>query len=212
MQVKVTKAAEDNIAVPAGTAVTASKFSKFLVCLQADGTVTITQGNVAASLAWRFGDVAEAFARAPHVFRESYYQHRGGPHSMEGRGVIAQFEAATDQLTMWSSTQSPFLVRRFIAQYLEREESGIRVIAPDVGGGFGPKAGHYPEELLAAIVAAMGRAAFVMRIRAAEVVHRNLEIACARIRQGRHAFAEAVQLGLGPLLHVQLHIEQGSRV
>ena len=111
------------------------------------------QGNVAASLAWRFGDVAEAFARAPHVFRESYYQHRGGPHSMEGRGVIAQFEAATDQLTMWSSTQSPFLVRRFIAQYLEREESGIRVLAPDVGGGFGPKAGHYPEELLAAIVA-----------------------------------------------------------
>ncbi len=111
------------------------------------------QGNVAASLAWRFGDVAEAFARAPHVFRESYYQHRGGPHSMEGRGVIAQFEAATDQLTIWSSTQSPFLVRRFIAQYLEREESGIRVIAPDVGGGFGPKASHYPEELLAAIVA-----------------------------------------------------------
>jgi carbon-monoxide dehydrogenase large subunit len=111
------------------------------------------QGNVAASLAWRFGDAAEAFARARHVFRESYYQHRGGPHSMEGRGVIAQFEAATDQLTMWSSTQSPFLVRRFIAQYLEREESGIRVIAPDVGGGFGPKAGHYPEELLAAIVA-----------------------------------------------------------
>jgi carbon-monoxide dehydrogenase large subunit len=110
-------------------------------------------GNVAATAVWKFGDAAAAIARAPHVFRESYYQHRGGPHSMEGRGVIAQHDAAADQLTLWSSTQSPFLVRRYLAQYLEREESGIRVIAPDVGGGFGPKAGHYPEELVAAIVA-----------------------------------------------------------
>jgi len=110
-------------------------------------------GNVAATVAWKFGDTAPALARAPHVFRESYRQHRGAPHSMEGRGVIAQYETATDQLTLWSSTQSPFLVRRYLAQYLEREEAAIRVIAPDVGGGFGPKAGHYPEELVAALAA-----------------------------------------------------------
>ncbi len=109
--------------------------------------------NVGASVAWRFGDVGAAFAKASHVFKETYHQHRGAPHSMEGRAVLAQFESASDQLTMWSSTQSPFLVRRFLAQYLEREEAGIRVIAPDVGGGFGPKAGHYPEELVAALVA-----------------------------------------------------------
>lgn len=109
--------------------------------------------NVGASVAWRYGDVAAAFATAPHVFKESYHQHRGAPHSMEGRAVLAQYESAADQLTMWSSTQSPFLVRRFVAQYLGREESGIRVIAPDVGGGFGPKAGHYAEELVAALVA-----------------------------------------------------------
>jgi aerobic carbon-monoxide dehydrogenase large subunit len=109
--------------------------------------------NIGASVAWRFGDVGAAFAKAPHVFKESYHQHRGAPHSMEGRAVVAQFDPAMDQLTMWSSTQSPFLVRRFLAQYLEREEAGIRVIAPDVGGGFGPKAGHYPEELTAALVA-----------------------------------------------------------
>ncbi len=109
--------------------------------------------NIGASVAWRYGDMAAAFAKAAHVFKESYHQHRGAPHSMEGRAVLAQYEPATDQLTMWSSTQSPFLVRRFLAQYLEREEAGIRVIAPDVGGGFGPKAGHYPEELVAALVA-----------------------------------------------------------
>ena len=111
------------------------------------------QNNLAATVAWKFGDAAAAFARAPHVFRETYHQHRGAPHSIEGRGVIAQYDAVADQLTLWSSTQSPFLVRRYLAQYLEREESAIRVIAPDVGGGFGPKAGHYPEELVAALVA-----------------------------------------------------------
>ncbi len=111
------------------------------------------QSNLAATVAWKFGDAPAAIARAPHVFRETYFQHRGAPHSIEGRGVIAQHEAAADQLTLWSSTQSPFLVRRYLAQYLEREEAGIRVIAPDVGGGFGPKAGHYPEELVAALVA-----------------------------------------------------------
>jgi carbon-monoxide dehydrogenase large subunit len=111
------------------------------------------QSNLAATVAWKFGDAAAAIARAPHVFRESYFQHRGGPHSMEGRAVIAQHDPGTNELTLWSSTQSPFLVRRYLAQYLAREEAGIRVIAPDVGGGFGPKAGHYPEELVAALVA-----------------------------------------------------------
>ncbi|MDH4188633.1 MAG: xanthine dehydrogenase family protein molybdopterin-binding subunit [Betaproteobacteria bacterium] len=120
------------------------------------GAATAHRGasdNLAATLAWKFGDAAAALARAPHVFRESYFQHRGAPHSMEGRAVIAQHDAALDQLTLWSASQSPFLVRRFLAQYLNREESAIRVIAPDVGGGFGPKAGHYPEELVAALAA-----------------------------------------------------------
>ena len=107
--------------------------------------------NLVASLAWRFGDIARAFAGAAHVLRETYVQHRGGPHSMECRGVIASYEAATDQLSLWSATQAPYNVRRFLAQYLEREESSIRVVAPDVGGGFGPKAAHYPEELVLAL-------------------------------------------------------------
>lgn len=111
------------------------------------------RSNLAGTLEWKFGDAARAFARAEHVFRESYFEHRGGSQSMEGRAVLAQFDAGTDQLTVWTSTQSPFLVRRHIAAYLGREETGIRVITPDVGGGFGPKAAHYPEELLMAIAA-----------------------------------------------------------
>lgn len=109
--------------------------------------------NLAATVAWKFGDIDQAFSKAPHIFKESYYQHRGVVHSMECRGVIAQYDDQIDHITLWTSTQSPFLVRRFLAQFLEREEVCIRVIAPDVGGGFGPKAAHYPEELVLTLLA-----------------------------------------------------------
>jgi carbon-monoxide dehydrogenase large subunit len=109
--------------------------------------------NLVARIPWKFGDPENVFKNAPHVFRENYVQHRGGCHSMECRGVVASYDAFADQLTLWSSTQSPYLIRRFLSQYLEREEAKIRVVAPDVGGGFGPKAAHYPEELALALAA-----------------------------------------------------------
>ncbi len=109
--------------------------------------------NLVARIPWKFGDADAAFAKARHVFRETYTQHRGGCHSMECRGVVAAHDGFSDQLTLWSSTQSPYLVRRFLSQYIGREEAKIRVVAPDVGGGFGPKAVHYPEELALALAA-----------------------------------------------------------
>jgi carbon-monoxide dehydrogenase large subunit len=109
--------------------------------------------NLVARIPWKFGDADAAFASARHVFREQYSQHRGGCHSIECRGVVASYDAFADQLVLWSSTQSPYLIRRFLSQYLEREEARIRVVAPDVGGGFGPKAAHYPEELALALAA-----------------------------------------------------------
>lgn len=111
------------------------------------------ESNLAATLHWKFGDIQAAFSQADHVFDETYFQHRGSPQFMECRGVLAQTEPGTGRLTVWSATQSPFLVRRFLAAYLDREESSIRVLAPDVGGGFGPKAVHYAEELVVALVA-----------------------------------------------------------
>jgi carbon-monoxide dehydrogenase large subunit len=114
--------------------------------------------NRVARIPWKFGDADAVFASAKNVYRESYVQHRGGCHSMECRGVVASHDAFADQLTLWSSTQSPYLIRRFLADYLGREESRIRVVAPDVGGGFGPKAAHYPEEVaLAAAALKIGR-------------------------------------------------------
>ncbi|HUC63615.1 MAG TPA: xanthine dehydrogenase family protein molybdopterin-binding subunit [Alphaproteobacteria bacterium] len=103
--------------------------------------------NVVGRVRANFGDVEAAFANAPHVFKETHRQHRGGPHSMETRGVLASYDGATDLLTVWNSTQSPYNARRFLAAHLGRDEHKVRVIAPDVGGGFGPKAAYYAEDV-----------------------------------------------------------------
>lgn len=103
--------------------------------------------NLVAGLQARFGPVEEIFASAPHVFSEAFTTHRGGCHSMEGRGVIAAADPIHGQLTIWSSTQAPHMIRRLVAEQLGRDERLVRVIAPDVGGGFGPKCSLYPEEV-----------------------------------------------------------------
>jgi carbon-monoxide dehydrogenase large subunit len=104
--------------------------------------------NIAARLAARFGDVEPAFAQAHSTVQIADWQHRGGCHAMECRGVIAQAMPATGEMTVWSSTQCPYLIRRALAEQFGLAETSIRVIAPDVGGGFGPKAGFYVEEIM----------------------------------------------------------------
>ena len=114
--------------------------------------------NVIATMRAAHGDIDAVFARAAHRFTESFDTHRGGCHSMEGRGVIATVDPLDGDLSVWTSSQSPYMVRRHLATYLGRDESTIRVVAPDVGGGFGPKANAYPEEFAVALAAlACGR-------------------------------------------------------
>jgi aerobic carbon-monoxide dehydrogenase large subunit len=102
--------------------------------------------NVASAFRMGYGDADAAFASAPHVFTEEIWQHRGGGMAMETRAVIASLDPAHDLLTVWSATQTPHIGRRMIADLLDRNLESIRVIAPDVGGGFGPKAIFYAEE------------------------------------------------------------------
>jgi carbon-monoxide dehydrogenase large subunit len=111
--------------------------------------------NVVSQFVMNYGDVETAFASAPHVFREELWQHRGGGMAMETRGVLAQANVTTDSLTLWSSTQTPHIARRMLAEVLDVDLESIRIIAPDVGGGFGPKAIFYPED---AVVAHASRA------------------------------------------------------
>jgi carbon-monoxide dehydrogenase large subunit len=102
--------------------------------------------NVAAVVAMSYGDVEAAFAHAAHVFEEEFSLHRGGAMTLEGRAVLASYDAGADMLTVWSATQTPHLCRATLADLLERDLESIRVIAPHVGGGFGTKAPFYAEE------------------------------------------------------------------
>ena len=94
------------------------------------------------------GDVERALEDAPHSIEERLHHRRHGGIPMEGRGVVAMAETKPRRLTVWSSTQVPHSVRRQIASLLDLTEESIRVVAPHVGGGFGPKVVVYPEEVL----------------------------------------------------------------
>ena len=102
--------------------------------------------NIAAVVPMSYGDVEAAFAGAAHVFEQELFLHRGGAMPLEGRAVLARYDAAADMLTVWSATQTPHLCRGTLADLLERDLETIRVIAPHVGGGFGTKAPFYAEE------------------------------------------------------------------
>jgi carbon-monoxide dehydrogenase large subunit len=109
--------------------------------------------NLLAEFDMAYGDVDAAFKKAAHVFRESLWQHRGGGHSIECRGAVAMHDPLEDKLTLWSSTQMPHAAQRLLCDMLARDENQVRVITPDVGGGFGPKLVFYPEDVVTALAA-----------------------------------------------------------
>src|SRR3989440_2035696 len=111
-------------------------------------------GNVAAHLVQTVGDPDAVFATAPHVIRESFVVDRGAAMPMECRGVVARWDSHEGSLTCWISTQGPIPIRNGLAAIFHLPEHKVRVTAPDVGGGFGPKIMlFYPEEILTPFVA-----------------------------------------------------------
>jgi aerobic carbon-monoxide dehydrogenase large subunit len=109
--------------------------------------------NEAYSTEIHAGDAEKAFASAGFVLKESFRIQRQYGSAMEPRGVVACYDQASDSLTVYSSTQWPHIVRTILAEMLRIGEHKIRVIAPDVGGGFGNKQDIYPEEIIAAYLA-----------------------------------------------------------
>jgi carbon-monoxide dehydrogenase large subunit len=107
-----------------------------------------SKSNVVFGFSIHKGNVDQALGAAPHRLSERFRHHRYCAAPLEGRGVVAWVEPKTNILTVWSSTQMPHLVRRQIAAQLDLPEERVRVIAPDIGGGFGPKVFAYPEEML----------------------------------------------------------------
>lgn len=109
--------------------------------------------NEGAKYTVGYGDVDAAFANAHLVHKEEFWIHRGGGFAIENRAVIADYNDLDDIVTIWSATQSPFLVKQNVVDMLGWESDRVRVIAPDVGGGFGPKTVYYAEEALIPVIA-----------------------------------------------------------
>jgi carbon-monoxide dehydrogenase large subunit len=93
------------------------------------------------------GDLATAFAQADHVVRQQYQVQRLAPVPLETRGVVADYHPQDDRLMVWDSTQNPHGIKTRLAQLLGRPERSLRVVTPDVGGGFGEKGCVFPEEV-----------------------------------------------------------------
>lgn len=107
--------------------------------------------NVSAHVVQTKGDWAKAEAEADVVIRRRFVYDRGTAAAMENRGIVAAWDAKTQHLTVWDTTQAPIAIRNGLAGMLGLSEHQVRVIAPFIGGGFGPKIMmFYPEEVLLA--------------------------------------------------------------
>src|SRR5438093_104968 len=109
--------------------------------------------NLAGRVTLSRGDVAAALAAAPRHARLSLSIGRAGGQPMETRGLVAEYNAMAGLLTVWAATQAPHQVRQFICEVLGLPAHSVRVIAPDVGGGFGAKLIVYPEDVLIPLLA-----------------------------------------------------------
>ncbi len=114
--------------------------------------------NVAIAFTHGIGDADAAFARADAVVRETFRVQRYVGMPLECRGVVASWDRRDGTLTTWNSTQVSHFVQQGLTTALGLPPHKIRVIAPDLGGGFGTKASGYPEDALVPIAAmALGR-------------------------------------------------------
>ena len=105
--------------------------------------------NLAAHVVQRKGDYASAKKKADVIVRRRFHYDRGASAPIENRAVAVEWNAKSEELTIWDTTQAPIPIRNGLARMLGLLESQVNVIAPFVGGGFGPKIMmFYPEELL----------------------------------------------------------------
>lgn len=109
--------------------------------------------NIFATTSGDFGDVDAAAENAAVSITRDYTLNRQAVVPLEPRGVAASYDRATQELTVWSSTQTPHMIRDMIALQLGLDARQVRVIAPDMGGGFGAKCSVYPEEIAIAAIA-----------------------------------------------------------
>ena len=112
--------------------------------------------DVPNNIAWEWevagGDIEAAASQAEVTVSERIVNQRLIPTPMEGRGVVTDYNSGTNHLTVWTSTQVPHFVRLVLAIATGHPEHQLRIVAPDVGGGFGSKICPYVEEIILAVV------------------------------------------------------------
>jgi 4-hydroxybenzoyl-CoA reductase subunit alpha len=108
------------------------------------------KNNTSFAIKKEFGDVAKAFAECDAVFEDTFYSQPVNHAPLEPHAALAQFDPLNGELTIWSSTQIPFFLRRNLSNTLQIPESKVRVIKPKVGGGFGQKIDLFAKDFCAA--------------------------------------------------------------
>jgi len=161
--------------------------------------------NVGARVSFASGNPRKAFARAAEVIRVKLYNQRLSPTPMEPRGVVAQFDEA-GSLTAYLSTQDPHGARDELAGLLSMKPEDVRVIAPDVGGGFGGKIGIFPEDV------AVCFAARSLRRPVKWVESRRENLLTMKHGRGQVQFAELAMSRGGRIrgLRVRLIVDSGA--
>ncbi len=152
------------------------------------------------------GDVDGALAAAALVVRRTFTTNRQCAAPLEGRATLARWDAASGRLMVWTGAQAPHITRHGLSEFLGLPERRIRVVAPDVGGGFGQKAGLYPEDLAVCLLACrLGRP-----VKWVETRSENLT-AAAHARDHHYDVAAAFDAG-GVLLAVDatIHCDTGA--
>jgi carbon-monoxide dehydrogenase large subunit len=109
--------------------------------------------NIGYTFGFETGNTDEAFKNADVIVKERFVNQRLAPVAMEPRGVVATYQMPDNELVVWNSTQQPHGLRTLLSTLLRVPENRIRVIAPEVGGGFGSKIDLYAEDGLAAYLA-----------------------------------------------------------
>ena len=105
--------------------------------------------NISAHVVQRKGDYDTAVAQADHIIKRRFYYNHGLAAAMENRGIVADWDKRAQRLTVWDTTQAPVFLRNGLAAMFGLSENQVRVIAPFIGGGFGPKIMlFYPEEVV----------------------------------------------------------------
>ena len=118
----------------------------------------LTHPNLGSNIAYTQvvaggSDIEEAFRKADRIVKHRLYHQRLTPMPIETRGVVASYQAGEGTVTLWTATQVPHLIRTLLPGMIGVPENKLRIVAPEVGGGFGAKLNVYAEEALCAHLA-----------------------------------------------------------